>query len=472
MIGALLAALGLGAVVFAWLLPGERKPRPVASLVLLRRLAPAPQPQARRRLPDPLPLALTAIVALALAGALHRAATAPALFVLVDQSASMAGLPVAAALEALRQDPDRALTLLHLPSGAVVSRDQRGPLPLLEAPAGADADPPGLVESLCSGETLLLTDRALPCAGPGLTQGPRENLGISAARLRAADALGGLELRLELTGALTTPRTLQLTLDGAPWLERPVTGPGPLSLQAAPPPGSTLGLRLDPADDLPADDAVALPLPATAPLRVTLVTATPGGFLARALAAHPRVALSVVAGPGVPPTDLLMLEGLPADRPAGVPVVTWGLGEPGALREPDDIEASEDPLLRYVSVEGLRVLRARALTLGPGDAALITSEQGPLAARRADGTVEVGFLPQDSDLPLRPDFVHLVANLVEATAGTAQPAPPVGLLSAAESGLSTVERAEASVSPWGWLSLLAIGALCAESLWVALRRAR
>ena len=471
MIGALLAALGLGAVVFAWMLPGERKPRPVASLVLLRRLAPAPQPQARRRLPDPLPLALTALVALALAGALHRAATAPALLVLLDQSASMAGLPVAAQLEALGQDPDRPLTLLHLPSGAVLARDQRGPLPLLGEPAGADADPPGLVQALCSTEALLLSDRDLPCAGPGLTVGPRKNLGITEARLRAADALGGLELRLELTGAVTTPRTLQLSIDGAPWLERPVTGPGPLSLQAAPPPGARLGLRLDPADALPADDAVTMPLPTLAPLRVTLVTAAPGGFLARALGAHPRVALSVVTGPAVPATDLLVLEGQPADRPTGVPVVAWGLGEPGGLREPSDIEASDDPLLRYVSVEGLRIERARALSLAPGDTALITSAQGPLAARRADGSVEIGFLPQNSDLPLRPDFAHLLANLIESVASQATVDPPVGLLSSAESKLSTVERAEASLSPWGWLSLLALGALCAESLLVALRRA-
>jgi hypothetical protein len=78
--------------------------------------------------------------------------------------------------------------------------------------------------------------------------------------------------------------------------------------------------------------------------------------------------------------------------------------------------AAGDPLLRYVDLDAVHVLRARAVEPPPGARVLVEAEGGPLlfVAERPEGRLAVlAFDLHDSDLPLHVAFPVLTANLVD-----------------------------------------------------------
>jgi len=78
--------------------------------------------------------------------------------------------------------------------------------------------------------------------------------------------------------------------------------------------------------------------------------------------------------------------------------------------------AADDPLLRYVDLSDVHVLRARAVAVPPGARVLVEAEGGPLlfVAERPEGRLAVlTFDLRDSDLPLQIAFPILTANLAD-----------------------------------------------------------
>jgi len=78
--------------------------------------------------------------------------------------------------------------------------------------------------------------------------------------------------------------------------------------------------------------------------------------------------------------------------------------------------AADDPLLRYVDVDNVHILQARAVEPPPGARVLIESAGGPLlfVVERPEGRLAVlTFDLRDSDLPLQIAFPILTANLAD-----------------------------------------------------------
>jgi hypothetical protein len=78
--------------------------------------------------------------------------------------------------------------------------------------------------------------------------------------------------------------------------------------------------------------------------------------------------------------------------------------------------AADDPLLRYVDLSNVHVLRARSVAPPPGARVLVEAEGGPLlfVAERPEGRLAVlTFNLRDSDLPLQIAFPILTANLAD-----------------------------------------------------------
>ena len=210
-------------------------------------------------------------------------------------------------------------------------------------------------------------------------------------------------------------------------------------------------------DVLPLDDiAWAVHAPSGSG-RVLLVS---GGnlFLERALGALPGVELVRLASPPQPPPtgggddaspqpsstggeeegggyDLYVYDGaITGTLPSGnlwligpsLPPLTEGTGEGnggfpikvGGFFTATTITrvTTGDPLLRYVDLGGVHILRARAVLPPPGARVLIEAGGGPLlfVAERPEGRLAVlTFDLRDSDLPLQIAFPILTANLVD-----------------------------------------------------------
>jgi Ca-activated chloride channel family protein len=78
--------------------------------------------------------------------------------------------------------------------------------------------------------------------------------------------------------------------------------------------------------------------------------------------------------------------------------------------------ATDDPLLRYVDLADVHVLRARMVEPPPGSRVLVEAQGGPLlfVSERPEGRLAaLTFDLQDSDLPLNVAFPILTANLSE-----------------------------------------------------------
>jgi hypothetical protein len=107
----------------------------------------------------------------------------------------------------------------------------------------------------------------------------------------------------------------------------------------------------------------------------------------------------------------------------------WLIGPPASVEDDVRIQvgayfaeteiarvAADDPLLRYVDLSNVHVLRARAVEPPPGARVLIEADGGPLlfVVERPEGRLAVlTFDLRDSDLPLQIAFPILTANLAD-----------------------------------------------------------
>jgi hypothetical protein len=82
--------------------------------------------------------------------------------------------------------------------------------------------------------------------------------------------------------------------------------------------------------------------------------------------------------------------------------------------------AAGHPLTRWVTLSDTNISRASVFALKPGDVAVASSFRQPvIAARRAPGgkVLAVGFDLRRSDLPMRPAFPLLLANVLDWFSG-------------------------------------------------------
>lgn len=248
------------------------------------------------------------------------------------------------------------------------------------------------------------------------------------------------------------------------------------------PPGSALTATLDGA---PAPASLQLP-PATA-LRTLIRTPAPDGFLATLASLHPRVQSTVVPAdaPLVPGTwDLIVAEGATKLPEQAQWTAIWGAPPEGVATTARQTAKSplptvvepEHPLFDFADLSTLHIASSSILAAPPGSTVLVSSDAGPLVvevpatASSPTHWVFFGFPLTETDLPLRPEFIHLFANLVDLAApppAPPSPAPTQRPLQTAPASGPPVPTLPRSV--WPWMALLAFCALLAETLWVTRR---
>ncbi len=270
--------------------------------------------------------------------------------------------------------------------------------------------------------------RYLPVGSSG------ENQAVSLLNLepRPSGALAAF-IQVSNYGSQPAARTLSVYADGqmvnAYDLSIPAGGEQPVLVEDLPASVGQVEARLDGSDLLPVDDrAVAVP-PAARKARVTLVT--PGNlFLQTALDLLPGVDLLEVAPDeytGQTAADLTIFDSIPSPEtlPGGAllfiaPTRSTALfNVTGTAKTPTPRAVdTADPLLQNVSLAGINVLDASALTLPDWAAPVVAGDtpagSTPLLFRgEADGrrVAVLAFDLRHSDLPLQPAFPLLWANL-------------------------------------------------------------
>lgn len=521
-----LLLLALAAPV-AWAFLARRKaPRAIVGSVLLLRAA-AAKAQARRvapRLREPLALLLTLLtlvaIAVSLAGPGCGSSADGRLVIVVDGSASMGrSTPEGASVLAAGADAIAEAVRAHDGEVAlIVARDRaevavgltRDPDLVTDALRGIEAfgsddglaDALRLAAALCADpvrdRVVLLGQHApddfestcplyrapLPATGP--------NTGVAELAARRGDGLGlievlvgiasdeerAVEIAFRVEGRLVDTARVDVRPDRTAYTLRRLESDG-----------SRVEVELlDNVDALAADDRAWVDAGSREPIRVALVTDAPQGFVATALRLHPGVSLRLVpaeASATLTDVELLVLEAA-ATPPPSLPVLAIGADAAAVLglARGDSAEsptiarwAFDDPRLAFVDLDGVVITRAAPLRAPDGADVLIVSDAGPLLVQANLGgrwAAALGFGALDSDLALRPGFLHLLANLVE----DAVPRTVVGERSSATGGPDEVRRptpgALAAVSTLGpagsggwawarWALLFAWVALVGES---------
>ncbi|HOX08591.1 MAG TPA: VWA domain-containing protein [Planctomycetota bacterium] len=202
------------------------------------------------------------------------------------------------------------------------------------------------------------------------------------------------------------------------------TGLTPARVQVVPASGAP--------DAMTIDDEAWTVLPLERDLRL-LVYTDDRNFLVKALTGLPgtrceRLDASAVPAKGeAPPAawadrDLVVFDSCaPGSLPASggylfinscPPLESAALGE--AVRAPKSVDWDRShQLTRFASLEGIGVVRARAVKLGPGQINLLESEAGPLVAAWRHEQLRVlvvGFDLYESNWPLRVSFPIFMAN--------------------------------------------------------------
>ena len=486
-------------IVWAWLRRPPMVTRVVSSLLLLRALPGASRQ--RRRLVDLLGLVLLlgALVAGALGLALDGGPDpvpwiavvdgGPGMDAQTDDGRTRAARAVAALEAELAARPGAPVTLVSNAPAQVILRGETEPDRVLQAlaehPAGAVTDLGPLLGGLCAGGSALrwFGDDPAPAAGCSAERvdlGEVENGGLVEVSVRQVDRLGTVQVQALAAGVEEIRAQAGA---GAPTTL--VDGRALLSL----PEGGQVRVEAPPGDAWSGDDVASLNLPPVRALRVVLITDRPEGFTATALRAHPGLALILLppGGSTAEPVDLLVVEAATsAPLPVARRVVLLGVDAPGlGLRagrrlRPDALSpaAAADPLLQHMHLDGLRLTGARALpTPAGGRPVLVAGDVPVLVEGPFDGgrLVALGFAPADSDLPLRIDFVHLVANLVrwaDPTPGASAVAVLPGSAETAPGASPAKPVAAAALPRLGWWlgALLALSLLLVESLRALARR--
>ncbi len=480
----LLLALPL---IAAYLVRARVQRRTVSSLTIFRVLQ--EQVEVKRRFAVPhglLSLLLVLLALVALVGSLLEPVPPRDVVVLLDQSTSMlagdrqeqAREHLEAVVESLgRRDriglvDHRGRILLPL------TEDHGAALELPLEPGGEPVPGATALARALGDEVLLIGDGGF---GDGelqhlLVGEAADNLGITAVAARRTDGLGGLEVQVQVLNATDEDAVVPLQI--GPELEGLWVPAGQQTSKTVVVDGEELLIRLPGEDGAAYDDQVSVRVGELTQARVLLLTERPDGFLASALRVHPRVELFVAdsaeSGQGY---DLVLLEGVEGPTDArtvafGVPAAHFGL-EGQAVKRPTLIRwAFDDPALRFVDLDDIKVLRGEQIQ---GGEPLLETEQGALAVRLGDDLI-VGFALEDSDLALRLGFVNLIANLVDHAAPPMDPTLIEGTLSSQESRLMPVRLGPEPQLDTGWalwrLALAAALLLLLAEAALQLRRRR
>jgi Ca-activated chloride channel family protein len=465
-----LAALSIPILVL-YMLKLRRRDVLVSSTLLWQRLlrdreANAPWQRLRRNLLLLLQLLVLALLTLALARPFVSVPTvvSGSVVVLLDASASMqatdiaptrfdaavraaeeivAGLNAAdvATIVAVGSQPrvlasatsDRALLRRALDEAAPTS----GPADWQAAFALAAAGLTGAQDT----RAVIISDGALPATLPALpgevrfvgVGGGADNLAITALATREGSAGPQAFLRVVNYGDADAEPLVEFSANGvlfdARRLPVPAGGSADLALTDLPYDLQILQAHLAVEDALPIDNTVWAVHTPPASGRVLLIS-DGNLFLERALGVLPGIEL-VRLTPDQPlppePYDLYVYDGVVTDTlPSGN---LWLVGPPAFPPLGGELEGgkiftntaitnivSDDPLLRYVDLDSVHVLQARAVEPPPGARVLIEAEGGPLllVAEWPEGRLAVlTFDLHDSDLPLQIAFPILTANLVD-----------------------------------------------------------
>jgi len=296
------------------------------------------------------------------------------------------------------------------------------------APAGPGALAAAADAAVASGaEVLVLTDGCDPDA-PALAARtdlrlvsvgrPERNRAVVGVVLEPRREGGGsLHARILGEDGLIQEEDRSRLLDGAPPLLRVGLDPA------------------GPADALPADDAVEIPFPRPAPLRIAACVpgGSPGPWLAAALEACGGL-VDAAASASLDPAAVRNL--------AFAPDAVVALGDPGPLDAPalifdagsgewrgaPSVSAGDrsHPVLRGVDPAEWILTRARVVEARAGDAVLLAGPEGPLAVaglREGRRRVLLGFDPSASTLPLSASWPVLLRNALLWLAG--EPAPVI-----------------------------------------------
>ncbi|MFT4039595.1 MAG: BatA domain-containing protein [Thermomicrobiales bacterium] len=509
----LLALIGVPLVILFHMRHTTPPQRPVASLRFWQAADPRPAEERRLRKPPlSVPLLLQLLAVALLAFALARPATANQitalapglhgepqhLFLLLDGSSSMAAIPPGETQSRWEQAKAEALArLAPLREGDVATvmllgaqpftetassnadlvslRQQMTDLPLpggradLDAALAltADLQLPNLERSLT-----LITDGAVT-VDPGVaaaTGAPidlvipggeaddaqRGNLAVTDIAVRpATDGSGTFTLFASLAnyGAEAVATEVTVTGDGLDIGRGETTlppGGEPIAVQWVLPPGvGEISVRIDTADQLPADNVASiLPLAAgdssIAP-HILLVSDLPGAT-ARALLALDNVQVSVepsdnLAAIRAANYDLVVFDRTapPADVIASLPAPSLWIAPPAngpfatgdAVTEPTVSRVrAGDPVLAGVDLAGATFGPTANIVPAAGDEEIVGDAAGPLLFRTQVGGQPALVLtsdPEASNLPKRVAFPILIANMVAALAPDSIPgAVPLG----------------------------------------------
>lgn len=470
--------LGLAAVplVGAFLLRRYRRRVDVSSVVIYRRMAQMSHVRRRFALPHHLVALLLSILAMA---ALLMAASHPQgseieprqYIVVIDTSASMGAVEpghtsnrlgrgvdaLGEFVDDLNEHDQLALIAAGPEAGMVVGWTHQHEL-VPEAAANLSAlgtgaglrDALEIADALCRApdttEIVLVSDGAsghVPSTNCPIrfvkVGDTAANLAIVGFTVREADGLGLKEIYLAVHNGSDEAREINVQLELDSILFDVVAfeveaGSTVEHLRRIPlPPGEVLRAALiddgEQADALTVDDEAFAVLRPISPVNALLITSFPTTFLAEALRIHPRVALTVQApeavDPAAGPFDLIVVDSAyPGDLPEAPRLLVFnsqyerfGFNTSGTVRTPHIIRWSfDDPLFRFVNLDGAHLSAATATTLPDDAQSLADMGDGPLifaAERDGRSLMFFTFHPDQSDLPLRVAFVNMVANLVE-----------------------------------------------------------
>jgi Ca-activated chloride channel family protein len=495
------AALGIP-ILLLYMLKLRRRDVLVSSTLLWQRLlrdreANAPWQRLRRNLLLLLQLLVLALLTLALARPFvpAPAVVSGSVVMLLDASASMQATDVAptrfdAAIRAAQE------IVAGLGTGEVATIIAVGPQPQVLASASSTSDRARLRRALegatptsgCAdweaafalaaaglagaedARAVIISDGALPDVLPALpgqvrfvgVGGSGDNLAIAALATREGPAGPQGFVRVVNYGDVDAEALIEFSADGvlfdARRLPVPAHTDADLTLTDLPYDLQVLQAHLAVDDALVLDNTAWAVHASPVSGRVLLVSEG-NLFLERALGALPGIELVRLAPDRPLPAesyDLIIADGaISGTLPAGN---LWLVGPRSSLPLREGMDeggfsvqvnglftataityvAADDPLLRYVDLDNVHVLQARAVEPPPGARTLIESQGGPLlfVAERPQGRLAVlTFDLGDSDLPLQVAFPILTANLADwllprASAGLpglVQPGDPVSI---------------------------------------------
>jgi hypothetical protein len=194
--------------------------------------------------------------------------------------------------------------------------------------------------------------------------------------------------------------------------------------------GEGLEVRISPGDALPIDDVAYGRVPHGAKMPVTLASNADYSWVARALEADPmtdlqKLSLSQLATVNVDPDALVVVEDACPDATPGhdVLIVNPPAGSCMGVDVGDRIEQpqltsweSGDPRLRFLTLDGVHVAAARALSAPGSTASLVRAGTITIMADASTpgrAATIVGFDVGETDWPLKASFVLFVRNVVE-----------------------------------------------------------